>query len=73
MKTIILSLLAVICVSRAYSFVNIDMTEHKCVEKRDSILNTITGASISKNTISITDFGAKGDGLKIVSLLLTRL
>lgn len=48
MKTIILSLLAFICVSRAYSFVNIDITEHKCVEKRDSILNTITGASISK-------------------------
>lgn len=64
MKTIILSLLAVMCVSRAYSFVDIDMAEQERVEKRDSILNTITGASISKNIISITDFGAKGDGLK---------
>ena len=64
MKTIILSLLAVMCVSRAYSFVDIDMAEQERVERRDSILNTITGASISKYAISITDFGAKGDGDK---------
>lgn len=64
MKTIILSLLALLSVSRAYSFIDADMAECERIERRDSILNIITGASISDYNITITDFGAKGDGAK---------
>ncbi len=30
---------------------------------RDSILGTVTGATVGEHTVSITDFGAKGDGV----------
>ncbi|MDO4160488.1 MAG: glycoside hydrolase family 28 protein [Prevotellaceae bacterium] len=34
------------------------------INRRDSILSLITGAKIPENTVSITKFGAKGDGIK---------
>ncbi len=38
--------------------------ESERINKRDSLLSIITGAKISDNIISITDFGAIGDGVK---------
>lgn len=46
--------------------------ESERINKRDSLLSIITGAKISDNIISITDFGAIGDGVKMISRLLTK-
>lgn len=38
-------------------------TSNKAVELRDSILRNISGATIPAKTVSILDFGAKGNGI----------
>lgn len=51
-------------VLNAFSSNVFDNIETERVNKRDSLLKLITGAKISENIVSITDFGAKGDGIK---------
>lgn len=64
MKIILSVLLAVFCVSEAFPVTDMSEIEQRRVAARDSVLSQITGADIPSDSLLITDFGAKGDGVK---------
>ena len=57
-------MLAVFCVSEAFPVTDMSEIEQRRVAARDSVLSQITGADIPSDSLLITDFGAKGDGVK---------
>ena len=54
------------CLILAAASLGAAAADHSAVREalRDSILSSISGAEISGNRVKITDFGAKGDGMK---------
>lgn len=64
MKIILSVLLAAFCVSEAFPVTDMSEIEQRRVAARDSVLSQITGADIPSDSLLITDFGAKGDGVK---------
>ena len=64
MKKIIIYLFAVMCSVPLYSATDVAAFEKERVARRDSVLALITGAAMPADSIFVTDFGAKGDGVK---------
>lgn len=65
MRTVLfIALLLFAGVSDTFSSDVFDGIEAERVNRRDSLLKLITGARIPDNIVSITDFGAKGDGVR---------
>ena len=64
MKTILAALLAVLCAGEAFPGIDMTKIEQERVGGRDSILAQITGANMPDDSMMITDFGAKGDGVE---------
>lgn len=64
MKNILAAILAVFCASEVSAVTDLSEIESQRVYTRDSILSQITGADMPSDSMLITDFGAKGDGMK---------
>lgn len=64
MRNIIISLFAFMCSAPLYAATDVAAFEKERVARRDSVLALITGAAMPADSIFVTDFGAKGDGVK---------
>lgn len=64
MKSILITLFAIICSVPLFPATDMAAFEQERVARRDSVLALITGAAIPGDSILVTDFGAKGDGVK---------
>ena len=64
MKTFITALCLLFCANEAFSMIDASAVERERTLRRDSILSLITGAAMPADSLLITDFGAKGDGVK---------
>lgn len=64
MKTLLISLIALLCSVRTFAAIDMCVVERDRVAHRDSILGLITGSSMPADSILITDLGARGDGVK---------
>lgn len=64
MKNILAAMLAVFCASEVSAVTDLSEIESQRIYTRDSILSQITGADMPSDSMLITDFGAKGDGMK---------
>ena len=52
------------CSAPLYAATDVAAFEKERVARRDSVLALITGAAMPADSIFVTDFGAKGDGVK---------
>ena len=64
MRNIIISLFVFMCSVPLYAATDVAAFEKERVARRDSVLALITGAAMPADSIFVTDFGAKGDGVK---------
>lgn len=63
MKPLFALILLFCCTADVFSGTGIAAIERERIARRDSILALITGAGIPSDSLSVTDFGAKGDGM----------